>query len=145
MLLLSSSLHKNLITHSPSTCLLIFVCVRVCVRARSVCRDRPVSLCNTQKRRCVPTTEAPFYCSFAFIISLLSSLRSSSARLIEYLFLSATMLHSVRTAARKPLRQREGAREAWNSLNETNAIHWAYSKSVLMCKDYTRLGFVMQC
>lgn len=48
MLLLSSSLHKNLIytLHSPSARLLIFVCV--C----SLCRDRPVSLCNTETTLC---------------------------------------------------------------------------------------------
>lgn len=112
--------------HSPIASLLIFVC--------PLCRDRPVSLCNTQKCHCVPTTEPQFRClmlpCFHYFSPLLFTLIPNPSRRLSVLELNnaAQCLHS-----NEETTQTEGeSQRGLNSLNETNAIYKAKSTMILM-------------
>lgn len=110
----------------------------MCVCVRSLCRDRPLSLCNAENRSRVPTTEPPILLFPLLPLFLLSPfLRSSSP------VSSSSYSWSSQCCPLSNEETTDGAREAWNTLNEANDFHWAFSKAILTWR--LRLGFVIWC
>lgn len=91
--------------------------LRVC--ARRLCRDRPVSLRNSETRCRVPATEPPFSSDPPPLLF--------TACLIEWLFRSLTMARSVRGANKRTAQNGEGARNTWN---KTSATRWGDAKLI---------------
>lgn len=121
VLLLSSSLHKNLIytLRSPSASLLIFVCVR----AHCIVTDQYHYA--TQRNDTVSPLQSPHSTVSLLSLFLSSPLHTRPRPVSSSIYSWTQQCCPVSAQQRGNHSQRDGAREAWNSLNETNAIPWA--------------------
>lgn len=118
---------KTSFTHSTPHLQVYYLRVFGCVVT-----DRYHYATERERWHCVPHYRAP-HSTLPLLPSLLSSPISTHpwACLIRELFFSLTMLPSVCAVTRKPLRQKDGSRQAQDALDITSGIHRRKDKSFI--------------